>query len=139
MKEAPTLLLRRSAKGLEPLDAVDAEVISQIPIGSDVEVQIKKRRSSRQHRLYWKMLGETVAATGKFPSAAHLHDEIKMALGYTEKRVSFDGRIYYRADSTAFEKMDGAEFKVFFDRAVHLIADNMGFDPLAFYQEAWAA
>jgi hypothetical protein len=140
MKDAPSILMRRTSSGLEALDAIDNESLSLIPIGHDVEVTIKKRRSSPQHRLYWKMLGVVVKATGKWPTAKKMHGELKIALGYTEKKINaFNGAVYYESDSTAFEKMDGVEFKVFMDRAVQLIATDLGFDPLAFYENRMAA
>ena len=117
MKEEAPIILRRTKHGLEALDAVDADYLAEIALGSDVEVTFRKRRSGRQHRLYWKVLGNTVKATDKWPTPAHLHDEIKFALGYV-----------------AFQNMDGREFKVFFDRAMKLIAEHCGFDPLADYE-----
>jgi len=139
MKEEAPIVLRRTRHGLEALDQIDAELLDTISLGSDVEVILRKRRSGPQQRLYWRVLGNVVRATDRWPTSQHLHDEIKFALGYVEKRVSFTGAIYYRADSTAFQKMDGQEFKVYFDRAMKLIAEHCGFDPLAEYVERKAA
>lgn len=133
-REAPPIIVHAIGSRLEPVSQMDAELIDGLPRG-DLEITIKHRkRSLPQQRLYWKVLSDVVKATGKFPSPEHMHDEIKMALGYVEKRVTFDGRIYYRPDSTAFEKMDGAEFKVFFERAMELISRELGMDPLAEYE-----
>lgn len=136
MREVSPLLMKRTRHGLEAVDSIDNERLESIPLGQDIEVTIKKRRSNLQQRLYWKMLGEVVQITEKYPTSQHLHDEIKMALGYIEKRVTFTGQIYYRADSTAFDKMDGREFKVFFDRAVKLMAEHLNINPLEFYDRS---
>ena len=133
MKDEAPILLRKTRHGLEAMDAVDAETLEQFAIGETVEVTFRKRRSGPQHRLYWKVLGVVVKATDKWPSTAHLHDDVKVSLGYWEKQITMSGQITYRASSTAFSKMDGAEFKVFFDRAMKLIAETVGFDPLEFY------
>lgn len=140
-RETPPIYIRRTARGIEAASQYDADLLAaKIQIGGEVEISLKKaRRSLPQLRLYWKMLARVVTATGRFPTPEHLHDELKMHMGYSERRTSFDGRIYYRADSAAFEKMDGAEFKVFFDRAVEVLAGEFGFDPLAFYDERKAA
>lgn len=139
MKDMPPIILRRTKHGLEAVNQIDAETLDEIPTGQDVEVVFKKRRSGPQQRLYWKVLGEVVKATEKWANANKLHDEIKFSLGYVERCVSLTGAIYFRADSTAFAKMDGQEFKVFFDRAMKLIATHCGFDPLESYERMKAA
>lgn len=136
MKGEAPILLRRTRHGLEALDAVDAEALDVFAFGETVEVTFRKRRSGPQHRLYWKVLGNVVKATDKWPTAKKLHRELKFALGYVEKSINgFNGAVTYEVDSTAFEKMDGTDFKIFFDRAMKLIAETCGFDPLATYEE----
>ena len=139
MKDEPTIMLRRTKHGLEALDAVDAERLSDIAIGSDVEVTFRKRRSGPQQRLYWKTLGNVVKATEKWPTAQHLHDDLKVSLGYWQKHVTMSGQVTYMPDSTAFARMSGDEFKVYFDRAMKMISETCGFDPLSFYSEQRAA
>jgi hypothetical protein len=134
MKDQAPIILRKTRFGFEAMDAIDAETLAQYAFGSEVEVTFRKRRSGPQQRLYWKVLGEVVKATDKWPSATHLHDDLKISLGYWQKLVTMSGQVTYRADSTAFPKMDGQEFKVFFDRAMKLIAETVGFDPLASYE-----
>lgn len=140
-REAPPILVQSIGGRLAPVSAMDAELLDALPRSVDLEVTIKHRkRSLPQQGLYWKMLSEVVKSTDKFPTPGHLHDEIKMALGYTEQRVTFDGLVYYRADSTAFDKMDAGQFKDYFDKAVALIADKLGVDPLAWlYDEVRAS
>lgn len=140
MKDEPTIILRRSRHGLEAVGQIDLEALEEIPLGQDVEVVFRKRRSGPQHRLYWKALGNVVRATGKWPTARVLHRDLKLALGYVEKRVNeFNGAVTYHADSTAFEKMDGLAFKTYMDQAMELIAKTCGIDPLEFYEKAKAA
>lgn len=133
--DKPSLLLRRTRHGLEAVDQIGADQLEQIRIGEDVEVEVKKRRSSPQQRLYWKMLAKVVEATDCSASAVHLHKELKRHLGYVERRTAFDGSVYLAEDSTAFSKMDGAAFKVFFDKAVGALASELGIDPLEFYDQ----
>jgi hypothetical protein len=140
MKDQPTIILRRTRQGLTPVSAIDEEALSEYALGSDVEVVIRKRRSGPQHRMYWKVLGNTVAATNKWPTAKHLHRNIKMALGYVEETINgFTGEVEYHEDSTAFAKMDGIEFQNYFNQAMELIAKTCGFDPLADYEQRKAS
>ena len=135
MKDEPSIILRRTTHGLEALNRVDADALEAFPLGSDVEVTFKKRRSSAQARLYWAILGEVVEATGLWPTAKHMHRELKRALGYTDQiENKFTGAVEYYDDSTAFSRMDGVAFKLYFDQAMKLIAETCGFDPLEAYE-----
>ena len=132
---APVLIMRVAGSGLTPVSQMDAELVDALPRGVDLEVTVKHlKRSLPQLRLYWAILAEIVKATGRFATAQHMSDEIKVCLGYVEKRVTFTGQPYYRADSIAFENMDAPVFKNYFDRAMELIAREMGIDPLATYE-----
>jgi hypothetical protein len=121
---------------LEPVCLGDADVLAdRAKLGEDVEVTIKKRRSLPQLRRYWKMLHDVVEATDDYPSAEHLHTAIKYRLNYTVPFKTFSHEMYFLPDSAAFSKMTAAEFRVFFDRAVKLLAEQYGIDPLAIGDE----
>lgn len=128
--------MKRTRHGLEPVTAHDADMLAEYALGSDCEVSIKKRRSLPQLRLYWSTLHNVVAATGSHPSAEHLHDAIKMDLGYTTPIKRLNGTIEYVPDSVAFGKMDAAQFKAFFDAAMKQLAEVYGIDPLAIERAA---
>lgn len=126
------IMMRRTPRGLSPVAAFDAERLDRYAIGADLEVSIKQRRSLPQQRLYWAVLGRVVENVDGWPTSDHLHDAIKLHLGYTQKLKTVDGRVIWMADSTAFASMDGAEFKIFMDRAFDLISTDIlpGVDPL---------
>lgn len=127
------ILLRRTPRGLAPVAAFDAERLDRYAIGADVEVSIKQRRSLPQQRMYWSILARVVENTNEWPTSEHLHDAMKLHLGYSQPLRTVDGRTIWLADSTAFASMDAAEFKVFFDRAMDLIATEIlpGVDPMS--------
>jgi hypothetical protein len=133
-REKRICIMRRSGTALLPVSQADEEIINDLGPG-DVEVKFAKRRSNPQLRLYWQMLKRAVDATDAYPNSERLHEAIKMHLGYTVPIKTFDGGVVHIADSVAFSKMDGAEFKGFMDRAVALLASSFGFDPLDFYDE----
>ena len=125
--------MRRKGLMLEPASAMDAEKLASYANGSEVEVTIRQRRSGPQHRLYWAMLANVVTATGgdPYPTAEHLHEALKIRLGYVKLVKALDSDIKrVLPDSTAFNAMDQAEFKAYFDKAVAAIAEGFGFDPL---------
>lgn len=131
--ERAPVMMRRVRGGLSPVSSFDAERLDRYGIGVDLEVRIMQRRSIPQQRLYWAMLGRVVENTDDWPTSEHLHEALKLHLGYTTPMKTVDGRTVWRPDSTAFASMDGAEFKVFFDRAVETIATHIlpGVDPIA--------
>ena len=130
-REKIPLVLRRTERGLEPRSRLAADALAQYALHSDVEVTVKKKRSLPQLRLYWAMLQTVVEATGAYPDAEHLHDAIKVELGYTAPMRLLSGEVVWIPDSVAIARMDSAQFKAFFASAAELLARTYGFDPLA--------
>lgn len=135
-REKIPLVLRRTERGLEPRSRSARDFLDQYAVHSDVEVIVKKRRSLPQLRLYWAMLNNVIEATGAWPTAEHLHDALKMDLGYVTPIKTMDGKMVLIPDSAAMSKMDSAQFKTFFDAAAAKLAEVCGFDPLMETQEA---
>jgi hypothetical protein len=137
-KEKPPLIQAiMTSRGLRANTQDDAEKLASIPEGALFEIVPVTKRSDRQLRTYWKALGLVVKVTGKWPSAENLHRDIKMTLGYREQTINLrTGEITLVPDSIALDKMDHDEFCAFMNQAMELLADHVGFDPLAFLQEA---
>lgn len=135
-RETQPLVLRRTERGLEARSRSAADMLGKYALHSDVEVSIKKRRSLPQLKLYWAMLNNVVDATGAWPDAEHLHDALKLDLGYVTLIRTVDGKLAMIPDSAAMSKMDSAQFKKFFDAVAQRLAEVCGFDPLATTQEA---
>ena len=135
-REKIPLVLRRTERGLEPRSQLARDALAQYALHSDVEITVRKRRSLPQLRLYWAMLQNVVEATAAWPTAEHLHDALKLDLGYTTPVKAMDGKLVMVPDSAAMSKMDSAQFRAFFDAAAARLAEVCGFDPLAETQEA---
>jgi hypothetical protein len=135
-REKTPIYCKVNPLGLSPSSAFDAELLDDYPKGSEVEITIKRKRSLPQLRLYWKLLHEVVTATDAYPSAEHLHDAIKMALGYTTPLQMLDGGTVQIPDSVAIARMDQQTFKQYFDRALELLSKLMGVDPMSLLAEA---
>jgi len=135
-REKMPLVLRRTERGLEARTRLAADILEKFALHSDVEVSIKKRRSLPQLKLYWAMLQNVCDATGAWPDAEHLHDALKLDLGYVTPIRTVDGKLAMIPDSAAMSKMDSAQFKQFFDAVAKRLAEVCGFDPLNDIQEA---
>ncbi len=140
-KERPPLVqVEMTPRGLRPLTADDAEKMASMKHGQVFDLSPVGKRSSKQLRTYWKALGLVAKVTGKWASAENLHRDSKMTLGYREEAVNMrTGEITLVPDSVALDKMQHEEFCEFMNQAMALIADAVGFDPLAFLSEERAA
>jgi hypothetical protein len=126
-REKRICIMRREGNRLAPVTQFDAEMLAEFANGKDIEVTFKQRRSNDQLRAYWKWLAEVVSATECAPSAEHLHETLKLEMGYVTRIRRFDGTTQIWPDSTALSKMEGPEFTGFFRRAERLIAETFGF------------
>lgn len=133
----PAPMVVRTEAGLRPARSWDAEDLSSDPIGTEYELVKVTRRKPKQHRTYWRALNLVVKATNRWPDAEHLHDELKLACGYYRKAANLaTGEIMLIPDSTAFDRMDQDQWQGFMDKAMELIAQECGFDPLAWLEAA---
>ena len=123
----------RTKSGIEPEFREDLDEFERYPVGARVRVKITQPRSVPKHRLYWQALSKFVEATDASYSAETLHTAIKLKLGYVVQ-IKMAGKIHEVPDSISFNKMDEASFNEFFDKAMALLAEVGGFDPLEFYE-----
>jgi hypothetical protein len=135
--KAPPPMAVKTEKGLRPARAWDAEALSADPMNTEYELVRVTRRKPKQHRTYWRALSLVVKSTDRWPTAEHLHDELKLACGYYRKAANLaTGEIMLIPDSTAFDKMKQEDWQQYMDRAMELIAQECGIDPLAWLEAA---
>ena len=100
-------------------------------------VRFRRSRSGSHHRLYWRILSDVVDGTDRWTDADALHRWAKVQLRmFDVSEVSADGKATIRLRSTKFSEMDQTEFESFFDRAMMVIAEEVGFDPMEMYADA---
>ncbi len=135
-KEKALIVVRKTPRGLQPVSGFDAELLLAAPIGTEFNLVSLTKRSLPQQRTYWKALNEAVKATGRWPNSEKLHDALKRACGYVEIRYNLDGSSYIATDSTSFEAMNHDEFCAYMDQAMAKLSEAVGYDPLAFLEDA---
>lgn len=134
-EKQPQVKLVKTAKGLSPTTAYDFEMLEKMAIGQEFDLIPDKRRSSKHTRTYWLALHRVVQATGRWPTAEHLHDELKLACGFYRTCVNLNtSQTMLVVDSIAFNKMSQQEFKVYMDSAMQKLSEAIGFDPLRFLE-----
>jgi hypothetical protein len=133
------IILRKEADGrLSPVAPIDAEQIDALKVGVELNATLRSKRSNPQLRLYWSILAEVVRATDKWPTPEHLSEALKQACGFLTKNYRLDGTPFIMTDSIAFDAMTQPMFQGYFDSAMAKLADAVGFDPLAAYEQGIA-
>ena len=134
----PSPIVKLSGGRLSPASAWDAELLADAPNGAEFDLVRRSPRSKSHNGMYWAQLGLIVKATGAFPTADYMHDWLKVRLGYVSPIMGPKGQIVgMSVDSAAFAKMDQAAFGAFYEKAVQLIAAEMGID-MADVAPGWA-
>lgn len=138
MSAAP-LMLKRTAAGLVPASAYDAEELDRYSLGSEVEVTIHQRRSGRHHRFFFLALSKLVKSGAvPFETVDEFLSALKMAAGITELRQGIGGTPYIVPGSISFAAKDQAAFREFTNRCAEVIARHYGVD-IAQFMEREAA
>lgn len=135
MSRAAPLMFSRTASGLVPASAYDAEELDRYAIGTDLEVVIHQRRSGRHNRWFFLALTKLVKSGAvPFQTLDEFLSALKMAAGITELRQGIGGAPYIVPGSISYAAKDQAEFKAFTDRCAEVIARHYGVDIAQFME-----
>lgn len=131
--KAPTPMVKLSGGKLSPVTAFDAEELEAYPNGTEFDLKPRNKRSLLHHRLYWQALTRAVEATGRWQSREALHTALKVRMGLVEPIYDLRGNVTgMMPHSTAFAAMDQKEFREYFDKAMAMLSEAIGFDVLDF-------
>lgn len=126
----PPPMVVRTSLGLRPVSAYDEEALQRWPIGTMFDTTPRKARSNKQMRLYWQILNTVCKITEQWPRAENLHRDLKLSLGYTTPAYDFTNKTRVDIpDSTDFNRMSQPDFNIYFERAMALLAEEIGCDP----------
>lgn len=125
---AVDLIMQREGNRLVPFDAKATEDLMALPFGRGLACKVWLPRSIQQHRWYWVELSNVVKATGCAPTSDHLHEALKLALGYTMPVFDAKGEIISHVpDSTAFDKMPQHVFAQYVRDVEQALAERFGY------------
>jgi hypothetical protein len=129
----PTPIVMKTPRGLSPVAAYDQELLMDAPMGAQFELVRRNRRLWPQLKLYWATLGQVAKATGRWPTAEHLSEELKLVCGFARSCVDWKtGEVLRIPDSVALHAMSEDDFGRFFEMAMAALSDHIGYDPLAY-------
>jgi len=126
----PPILVQKTPDGILPYDRHSAEAIAEAVNGQVFTAKMRKGRRTDRNAVYWIGLGNAVRATDAWPTAEHLHRDLKRLCGYVEVYHNpLTGNDEVRIQSTAFDRMGESEFAAYFRLAQQRFISKMGFDP----------
>lgn len=125
MSERPPIACERRGSFLVPCAPMDSDQLMRFPTAKRLSVRVTQPRSVPQHRLYWSMLTLVADNLDQPITADDLHEWLKLKLGYARPVRQRNGEIVYVARSIAFDKMEQAEFREFFDKAVSMLIEHI--------------
>jgi len=112
--------------GLVPADPFADEFMATIKDGQQVLVTVRKPRSIAQHRWLFALLTKVVENSDKWADKKVLLDDLKLATGLFETRVSaISGMPYPVPASINFASMDGDRFSAWLDKAIMVLARDV--------------
>lgn len=119
------LLMVRSGQLLRPADDLAAEDMLSLKEGKFVLVTATHPRSLPHHRLFFAMIRKIARATPTPLDEDALRDYITVKAGHVKTIPLAFGKTYQAPASIAWDKMDQADFRKFFDRAVEIILTDI--------------
>jgi len=126
---APRPIVKLIGGKLSPVSAWDHELMDGLPNGTEFDLIPRTKRSKPHNGKYWAQLSWIVKATDQWPTPDHMHEWIKLKLGYVRPILGQGGKVVgMTIDSAAFDKMDQPSFNAFYEKAAALIAAEMGID-----------
>jgi hypothetical protein len=126
----PPVLVQKCPGGILPCDPHSREAIDGAVMGQVYVCKPRKGRTQARNAAYWAGLGAAVRSTDAWPTATHLHHDLKRLCGYVETwHNPLTRQDEIRVQSTAFDKMGETEFSAYFRLAQARFIACMGFDP----------
>lgn len=119
-------LVAKHLGSLRPVDEGGEEALRAIGQGEIVQVEIKRPRNVKHHRMYWALVTLVWQNMDgdRYPTADDLHAAIKIAAGLRTRIELPNGEVGFIPGSIAFHKMDQDAFSKFYDRVCDLIAKH---------------
>lgn len=105
----PEFLVRKTISGLVPLENIDHEEFSRLPMGKDIRIKATIARSSPQNRWFHKCLAELFKMQELWPTPTLFRNAVKRGIGLFDLYI-VNGKEEYEYHSIAFDKMDQADF-----------------------------
>lgn len=130
----------RRPQGFVPADIMAEEAMQKVPVGAQVLLTVRKPRNVHHHRKLFALLNLAVEQTDRWADAAILLEDLKLATGLFETRVSaLTGMPYPVPASISFAAMSQDRFEQWYRKAVAVLSEHLGTDVETLSAEVAAA
>lgn len=121
------MLMRKTVGALEPETMEGAEYLQKISLGTVVVASVRdpRRRSVRQHALFFAVLNKVWENQDYYKTAEALRHALLIKLGYVDHYAFKDGTAFAVPRSMSFAKMDAAEFSKLMDDALTFLTTEV--------------
>jgi len=117
------LYLKKTSKGLIPLDEVSVNAFNKLKEDEEILVSFTRHRNIKNHRRLFSMLNGVVANSDHYNDVNSLLDVIKLKAHYFTTVVTHDGNAVYIPKSINFATLDEESFRIFFSNAIDIILE----------------
>lgn len=123
---ATELIVRPENMKLIPVTSGDQELIGGLANKDFVaRLTTASKRSLLQNRFYWALLGKVVENSDHYTNTTGLHFFLKVRLGYVEEIQFHNGQMVTRVASTAFDRMDSEDFRLYLEACINVICTEI--------------
>lgn len=125
------LSMRKHANGLQPVTEMDWDVFDQIRTSKPVECEIFQYRNPKHSAKYWLLMHRIAQNSDDFNDAQEVSDWVKARLGMVRHVRSWGDSTVVALRSISYSQMSQIKFNIFYDRALFVLSEKLGYDPEA--------
>ncbi|KQQ46479.1 hypothetical protein ASF69_04415 [Rhizobium sp. Leaf311] len=121
--------MRVEGMRLVPASAFDQEALSSYKNGAVIQVSFWQGRNPDLLRKFWAILSKVVETCNTpWEDKEEAADALKLALGITDVGSTVNGQMFVRPGSIAFNALDEARFRKFFEDSMMILCRITGVD-----------
>ncbi|WP_223566893.1 DUF1367 family protein [Agrobacterium tumefaciens] len=121
--------MRVEGMRLVPASAFDQEALSAYQNGAVIQVSFWQGRNPDLLRKFWAILSKVVETCNTpWEDKEEAADALKLALGITDVGSTVNGQMFVRPGSIAFNALDEARFRKFFEDSMAILCRITGVD-----------
>ena len=121
--------MRVEGMRLVPASAFDQEALSAYQNGAIIQVSFWQGRNPDLLRKFWAILSKVVETCNTpWEDKEEAADALKLALGITDVGSTVNGQMFVRPGSIAFNALDEARFRKFFEDSMAILCRITGVD-----------
>lgn len=129
MSDLDGRLFIRRPQGFVPADIHAEEAMNKVAIGATVMLTVRRPRNPAHHRKLFALFHVVLEQTDRWADATVLLEDLKLATGLFETRVSaLTGMPYPVPASISFAAMSQDRFEAWYAKAIRVLSDHLGTD-----------